>query len=164
MVLTGSYRRSLDDKLRLSIPKPLRLSLGFPQQTNLYIAPGTDRSLVIYTQETLEKLGSALDKLSPAAKQARAFARLFYSQVQTAEVDRQGRMRIPAELAVLAGIKTDVVVIGVRDRMELWDTTHWDDFLKQTQPLYDDLAESVLGECLGPPHQKFPPSTEQESS
>lgn len=152
MVLTGSYRRTLDDKLRLSIPKPLKLSLGFPQQTNLYIAPGTDRSLVIYTQATLEKLGNALDRLSPAAKEARAYARLFYSQVQAAEVDRQGRMRIPVELAQLAEIKSDVVLVGVRDRMELWNTTHWDQFLKQTQPMYDDLAESVLGECLGKPN------------
>jgi MraZ protein len=149
MMLTGNFRRSLDEKLRLSIPKPLRMSLGFPELTNLYIAPGTDKSLVIYTLETLEKLGTALEKLSPAGKQTRAFARLFYSQIQNAEVDRQGRMRVPSELAALAGIKSDVVVVGAGDRIELWDTTHWDSFLQKNQPIYDELAESVLGECLG---------------
>jgi MraZ protein len=150
MVLTGSYRRTLDDKKRLSIPKPIRENLGLPQQGNVYIAPGTDKALVIYTQETLDKLGQAMAKLSPAAKEARAFARLFYSQIQPAEVDRQGRMRIPGDLADLAGIQSEVVVIGVRDRLELWDAQTWQDFLSRTQPTYDELAERVLGECLGP--------------
>ena len=146
MLLTGSYRRSLDDKLRLAIPKQMRDALGIPSVSSLFIAPGTDKALVIYTAEVLEQLGSALSKLSPAAKETRAFSRLFYSQAQPAEVDRQGRLRIPPELAQFGGLLGDessqagattgseVVVLGVRDRIEIWEATRWDSFLRETQP------------------------------
>lgn len=149
MLLTGSYRRSLDDKSRLAIPKQLREALGFPEITSLFIAPGTDRALVIYTAEVLEQIGRTLGKLSPAAKETRDFSRLFYAQAQPADVDRQGRLRIPPELAKLSGITADVMVVGVRDRIELWDSVTWDTFLENTQPTYDDLAEMVFRDAPG---------------
>jgi len=144
MLLTGSYRRTLDEKSRLAIPKQLRDALGIPEISNLFIAPGTDRALVIYTAAVLEQIGRTLGKLSPAAKETRDFSRLFYAQAQPADVDRQGRLRIPPELAKLAGITADVVVVGVRDRIELWEATAWDAFLEKTQPTYDELAETVF--------------------
>ncbi len=145
MLLTGSYRRTLDEKLRLAIPKQLRDSIGFGElETNLFITPGTDRSLAIYTPPVLEALGASLAQNSPAAKETRHFSRLFYAQAQPAEIDRQGRLRIPPELALLASITSEVVVLGVRDHIELWDAAAWQEFLDATQPRYDELAESVL--------------------
>lgn len=163
MLLTGSYRRNLDGKLRLAIPKQLREALGFPEITSLFIAPGTDRALVIYTAEVLEQIGNMLSKLSPAAKETRAFSRLFYAQAQPADVDRQGRLRIPPELAKLAGFdipattessSAEVVVLGVRDRIEIWHAAAWDAFLAETQPSYDDLAETVFAEAQLETHTK----------
>lgn len=148
VLLTGSYRRNLDDKQRLAIPKQLRDALGFPENNTLFIAPGNDRALVIYTAEVLEQIGKSLSKLSPAARETRDFSRLFYAQAQPAEVDRQGRLRIPPELAKLSGLLNEVVVIGVRDRIELWDASAWDQFLAKTQPSYDDLAESVFRDAV----------------
>jgi len=147
MLLTGSYRRSLDDKLRFAIPKQLREQVGFPLQTSLFIGPGTDKSLVVYPLETMEKLGLAMDKLNPAARDARTFTRLFYSQAQPADVDRQGRLRVPNELATLAEITSEVVVLGVRDHIELWQPAQWDQFLASNRTVYDELAEAVLERC-----------------
>jgi MraZ protein len=113
----------------------------------LYIAPGTDRALELYTSTVLEQIGQSLSKLSQAAKDTRAFSRLLYAQAQPAEVDKQGRLRVPPELAKLAGITNEVMVIGVRDRMELWDPLAWEQFLAQNQSSYDQLAESVLGQA-----------------
>ncbi|MCA9131946.1 MAG: division/cell wall cluster transcriptional repressor MraZ [Planctomycetales bacterium] len=148
MLLTGNYRRTLDDKLRLAIPKQLRDVIGFPSTNSLFIAPGTDRALVIYTAQVLEQIGQSLSKLSPAARETRDFSRLFYAQAQPADIDRQGRLRIPPELAKLSGLLGEVVVIGVRDRIELWDAVTWDQFLSKTQPSYDDLAESVFRDVV----------------
>lgn len=143
MLLTGSYRRALDDKLRFAMPKQLRDALG-EQDQDLYMTPGTDQSLAIYTALGLQLLGENLASSSPAAKDTRAFSRLFYAQAQPAEVDGQGRMRVPPELAELAGLTDEVVVLGVRDHIEVWNPVAWEDFLAQTQPRYDELAESVL--------------------
>lgn len=145
MLLTGSYRRTLDEKLRLAIPKQLRDAIGFSELENsLFITPGTDKSLAIYTAPVLEALGENLAQNSPAAKDTRHFSRLFYAQAQPADVDRQGRLRIPPELAQLASITSEVIVLGVRDHIELWDAAAWMEFLTATQPRYDELAESVL--------------------
>lgn len=148
MLLTGSYRRTLDDKSRLAIPKQLRDALGETEGISLYIAPGSDRVLVLYTAQVLEQIGRALERVSPAAKETRDFSRLFYAQAQPADVDKQGRLRIPPELAKLAGIAAEVVVVGVRDRIELWDAAAWDGYLERTQPSYDQLAEAVFKEAM----------------
>ena len=145
MLFTGSYRRSLDEKLRLAIPKQLRDVLGDNEvRSELFITPGTDHSLAIYTEKVLEELGQRLAQSSPAAKDTRAFSRLFYAQAQPAEIDGQGRLRVPAELAKLASLTGEVVVLGVRDHIELWEAAAWDEFLSATQPSYDELAEKVL--------------------
>jgi MraZ protein len=144
MLLTGSYRRTLDDKFRLALPKQLREAFGFSDQTVLYLTPGTDGSLAIYTQEVLEDLGRRLATASPVAQETRSFSRLFYAQAQPAEIDRQGRLRIPPELAKWASLTTEVVLLGVRDHMELWDAATWDRFLSDNQPRYDRLAESAF--------------------
>lgn len=145
MLLTGSYRRTLDDKLRVSIPKQLREILG---ETNLFVTPGTDQALVVYTGLVLEQIGNALGKLSPAAKDARAFSRLFYAQAQPTEIDKQGRLRIPVDLAKLSSLSGEVVVVGLRDRLEIWDGSAWDSFLEGTRPSYDELAERVFEDAM----------------
>jgi MraZ protein len=144
MLFTGSYRRTLDEKLRLAMPKQLRDALSSDGTNELYITPGTDHSLAIYTGKVLEELGQRLAQSSPAAKDTRAFSRLFYAQAQPAEIDGQGRLRVPAELAKLARLTGEVVVLGVRDHIELWEAAAWDAFLTETQPSYDELAEKVL--------------------
>lgn len=143
-MLVGSYRRTLDDKMRVAIPKPLRDALNFPDRNELYLTPGTDRSLAIYTLEQLKVLGESLAKKSPAAQETRAFNRLFYAQTQVAEIDSQGRLRIPAEMAKLAVLEGEIVLLGVRDHIEIWALKAWESFLEQTQPAYDELAERAF--------------------
>lgn len=145
MLLTGTYRRSLDEKLRFAIPKQLREIL---KDQSLFVAPGTDKAIVVYPENVLEQVGQALSALSPAAKDAKTFARLFYSQAQRGEIDRQGRLRIPPELSALAKLESEVVIVGVRDRLEIWNAQSWDAFIQQSQPSYDELAERVFDEAL----------------
>ncbi len=149
MLLTGSYRRTLDEKMRLSLPKQLRQSLG---DSRLFLAPGTDRALALYAEEVLSQIGLALGRLSPAAKEARSFSRLFYAQAQPVEIDRQGRLRIPPELAKLSSIVDEVMIVGIRDRIEFWNASEWDAFFQNTQPSYDTLAERVFDDA----HQARP--------
>lgn len=152
MLLTGSYRRSLDEKQRLSLPKQIRDILGLPDRTRLYLTPGTDRSLGLYTEEGLEALGQRLAQSSPASRDVRAFSRLFYAQAQGVDPDRQGRIRVPQELAALASLGTEVMLLGVRDHLELWDLAAWEKFVAETQPQFDSIAVSAFG---GPAESGF---------
>jgi MraZ protein len=143
MLLTGTFVRSLDDKHRLAIPKRLRDVLGQPL-TSLVFAPGTDGSLAVYTAEAFSRLGEQLAKGSPTLPDVRTFARLFYAQAQSAEIDRQGRIRIPPELVRLASLGEEVVLLGVGDHLEIWDRHAWESYLEDKQPRYDEIAESAF--------------------
>ena len=97
MLLTGKFKRALDDKLRIAIPKRFRDGLAAGDQealTVLYIAPGTDGSLSLYTEETFSRLAGQLDQLPAADKGVRAFSRLFFSRAEGLDVDKQGRIRL----------------------------------------------------------------------
>jgi MraZ protein len=144
MLLTGTFSRSLDDKLRLAIPKRLRDALGCPQGGDLYVAPGTDGSLSIYTEGSFEQLAVRLGKSSPTGQQVRSFTRLFYAQAQRLEIDVQGRIRIPQELVSLAKLEKEVVLVGVQDHMELWSATRWSGYLAEKRPHFDEIAEAAF--------------------
>lgn len=144
MVLTGAFSRSIDSKQRIAIPKRLRDELAGPDGDALFIAPGTDGSLALYTAEVFGQLASRLTGASPAAEDVRAFSRLFYSQAQRVEFDSQGRIRIPAELARLAGLKKEAVLLGVFDRLEIWDRGRWEKYLVERQAEYDRIAEAAF--------------------
>ena len=145
MLLTGAYPRTLDEKHRLAIPKLLRDVMGHPQKSVVYIAPGTDGSLALYMEDALSQIGDQLAQSSPAGRDVRAFSRLFYAQAQPAEIDRQGRLRIPPELAQWAGLAKDVVLLGVRDHLELWSAARWESYLEEMQTRYDEIAEKAFG-------------------
>lgn len=145
MLLTGTFLRSLDEKLRLAIPKRLREAMDCAQGAPLYIAPGTDGSLAIYTEEAFRRLGERIEGVSPTEQHVRAFTRLFYARAQRVELDSQGRLRIPAELAQLGQLGSEVMLLGVQDHLELWAKERWDAYLIEKQAHYDEIAEAALG-------------------
>ena len=69
----------------------------------------------------------------------------------SAELDRQGRIRIPPELAALAELHKDVVLLGVQDHLELWSAQRWKEYLAEKQAQYDQIAENAVAqpECAG---------------
>ncbi len=161
MLLTGAYPRTLDEKHRLAIPKILRDAMDHPQSAVMYVAPGTDGSLALYTEEAFSRLADQLAQASPTGQEVRAFSRLFYAQAQPVEMDRQGRVRIPTELVQLAGLDKEVVLLGVRDHLELWSAHRWQEYLAEKQPHYDEIAERAFGgqstsRVVGPPAGRPP--------
>jgi len=145
MLLTGTFPRTIDDKQRLAMPKRLReVMTPESQEQVLIIAPGTDGSLALYTEESFSRLADQLAASPPTGQDVRAFSRLFFSQAERIELDGQGRIRIPPELASLAGLTKEVVLVGVRDHLELWDLQRWQDYVTQQQAQYDQLAERAF--------------------
>jgi MraZ protein len=144
MLLTGTFERSVDEKLRIAIPKRLRDALEPAEAKGVYVAPGTDGCLAIYTEAAFAKLADRLTQIPPTQQDVRAFSRLFYGQAQYTDIDGQGRMRIPAELAKLAGLQKEAVLVGVQDHMELWDKQRWEAYLAQKSQHYDEIAEAAF--------------------
>jgi MraZ protein len=143
MLLTGTFQRAIDEKQRIAIPKPFREALGSDVQV-LFVTPGTDGSLALYTEAVLAQLAERLAAASPNGQDVRAFGRLFYARTQAVELDRQGRVRIPPELAQLADLSSEAVLVGVQDHLELWDRTRWEAYVAEQQTRFDEIAESAF--------------------
>jgi MraZ protein len=144
MLLTGTYSRAVDEKLRVAIPKPLRDALGTTAKGVLYVAPGTDGSLALFTEDALADLAARLARSSPNAQDVRAFSRLFYARAQAVELDGQGRVRIPPELAQLSALGKEAVLVGVQTHLELWDRERWSQYVQEKQSQFDQIAEAAF--------------------
>ncbi len=142
MLLTGTHPRTLDDKKRMALPKRIREVLKDPD--TLYVTPGPDQSLWLYTQTGLEELSGKLDQTPATDAEARVFRRLYFAQTEAVDVDRNGRILIPDRLVQFAGLKHEVVLLGVRDHLELWDAGRWQGYLTQHAPRFDAVAESAF--------------------
>jgi MraZ protein len=148
-MLTGTFRRTVDEKHRIAVPKKLRTALhGDENGENakpLFVTPGTDGSLAIYSEVEFGKLAAKLSERSPTGKDVRAFSRLFYSRAQRVEMDSQGRIRLEPELVQLAKLEKDVVMVGVGNRIELWAEESWQAYEAKMQAQFDRLAEDAFG-------------------
>ncbi|MEZ6141395.1 MAG: division/cell wall cluster transcriptional repressor MraZ [Zavarzinella sp.] len=142
MLLTGTHPRTLDDKNRLTLPKRVREVMGEP--TILYVTPGPDKSLWIFTEAELEKLSQKLDELPATNAEAKLFRRLYFAQTETVDVDKTGRILVPERLNKFADLGKEVVLIGVRDHLELWHAGRWQAFNDENLDTFDQAAEQAF--------------------
>ena len=142
MLLTGTHPRTLDDKKRLVLPRRVREQLEDP--ATLFVTPGPDQCLWLYTQAGLEQLAAKLDPAPATDAEARVFRRLYFAQTEGVDMDRTGRILIPERLVQFAGLRHEVVLIGVRDHLELWDAQRWQRYLAENAPRFDAVAEGAF--------------------
>jgi MraZ protein len=144
MLLTGTYGRTLDEKHRFSIPKPLRDAMKECADSPMFLTPGTDGSLALYPEGVLLEIGGRLGAHSPNETDVRAFSRLFYAQAHRVDLDRQGRIRLPLELVRWANIQREIMVLGVHDHLEVWERNRWEGYLDSNQLRFDEIAEQAF--------------------
>ena len=139
-MLLGEYEHTLDDKNRITLPAKFRASFA----AGVVVTRGMDGCLYAYRLEDWDKLvDSRLAGLDPLSQEGRRMHRFFFSGAAEAELDKQGRVMIPAALIEHAGLGRNVVVAGVRDRLELWDGAAWRKEMKEVEGSAEDVAERL---------------------
>lgn len=138
--LTGTYERILDDKFRFAIPKPLRRQFSQEEELTLFVVPGYEQSLSLYSREGFGALTERLNERATNGAESRNFFRLMCSRADEVAVDRQGRIRIPERLVAHASLKHDLVLLGVLDHAEIWDKELWKEFEATKSSQYDRLG------------------------
>jgi len=144
MPLTGTFERILDEKQRLALPKPMRDDLTSGEVGSLYAAPGNDRCVALYSHQSFQQLADRLTELSSARSEIRNYQRMFYSQAEAVECDKQGRIRLPARLVTFAGLSSQIVLVGVRDHAEIWEKTRWEELIQQHANDFDQLTQVAM--------------------
>ena len=121
MPLTGTFERTIDEKLRLAVPKPFKDIFQVKGTDELFLAPGNEGCLAIYSTEGFDRFARRLANVSPGRANVRNFLRLFYARAERVVLDKQTRIRIPERLMKHAGLQHEVVLLGVNDHAEIWD-------------------------------------------
>jgi len=138
-MLLGEHEHALDDKNRLTLPARLRDQLG----DRVVVTRGLDGCLYVYAAAEWAKLAERVGALDPLSREARTMQRFFFASGLDAELDKQGRVVIPANLLESAGIGREVTVAGIYDHLEIWDRAAWRDQRQTVEGSAEDVAERL---------------------
>lgn len=138
-MLLGEHDHSLDDKNRLTLPAKLREELG----DGVVVSRGMDGCLYAHAAADWDELAARIRSLDPLSRESRMMRRHFFSGAVRADLDKQGRMVLPAALLESAGIEREVTVAGVYDHLEIWDRAKWREHLREVEGSAEDVAERL---------------------
>ena len=117
-MFTGSYYNTIDSKGRALIPVKFRYSLG----ERVRLVRGVDACLYVFTQETWAAFEQKyINNLDLTDENARELQRFLLGGEHELEVDKVGRINLPKDSALYAGLDKEVAFVGCGDRVELWD-------------------------------------------
>jgi len=140
----GQYSHHLEEKGRISIPKKFRASLD----SGAVISQGLDGCLFLYPKAAWEALVDKISHLPLTRSDARNFIRNLSFSASEAEIDSLGRILIPDYLRTHAGLKTDCVVAGAVDRVEIWDSHRFTEYTAHINSQAEAIAEKLAAEGI----------------
>ena len=135
----GEYNHTVDAKGRLIVPSKFREQLG----DEFVVTKGLDGCLFVYENTEWKALEEKLHALPLTNANARKISRFFLAGATTCEVDKQGRILLPAVLRDFAKIEKDAVLVGVGSRIEIWSRDVWNQ--SNTYDDMDEIAENMEG-------------------
>ncbi|MGM0897627.1 MAG: division/cell wall cluster transcriptional repressor MraZ [Bacillota bacterium] len=135
----GEFQHNVDAKGRLIVPAKYRELLG----DQFVITRGLDQCLFGYPMNEWNKIEEKLKDMPVTKKDARAFTRFFFSGAQEVELDKQGRVNIPANLLSYAKIEKECVILGVSNRFEIWAKDAWDTYFEESEESFNEIAENL---------------------
>ncbi len=138
-MLIGEYTHTIDDKNRVSLPAKFRQEMG----KKIVVTPGLDNCLFVFTLKEWERISGKLSESSMLQADTRSFNRFLFGGAVEVDVDSIGRILVPDFLRDRAALKSKVVVIGVQNRVEIWNDKSWSDYKKIVEKQADALAEKL---------------------
>ena len=139
-VLVGEYDFTLDAKNRIAVPARLRSAFA----EGIYVTRGHERCLAAYAPDGFERyLEEQTRDASPLSSKRRALQRFAAASAVHQELDRQGRITLPARHLEYAGITREATIIGVQDHIEIWDRVAWAEYLSHLEEEADATADEL---------------------
>lgn len=140
-MLIGEYIHTIDDKKRLSLPVKFRKEMG----KKIIVTAGLDNCLFAFTLAQWKKISDKLSEANMLKADNRSFNRYMFGSAIEADIDSIGRILVPDFLVERAGLKGKVAVIGVQDRIEIWNEESWKAYKSVVEKEADQLAEKLGG-------------------
>jgi MraZ protein len=145
-VFKGTYHLRIDPKGRVPVPAAFRRGLklkGADAAGPALVVTRLDECLAAYPTRQWSSVADQLQQLPVFSRQVKALSRVLASHAVDCELDSQGRILLPAHLRRAAGLESEVVIVGVLERFELWAPDRWEAFLRDAEHLLDDVTLDV---------------------
>jgi MraZ protein len=140
-MLIGEFRHNTDEKGRLQVPSKWRSKLA----EGAVITKGFDGSLTCYPLSVWQTIAEKLTTLPQSQPEARAYVRQTLAGAMDVEMDKLGRVLLPAYLREFAGIKRGVVMAGLHDHIEIWEEKAWERYLTSVDSNTPEFGETLRG-------------------
>ena len=140
----GEYEHTIDRKGRLIVPAKFRQALKEHDITSLFLTRGLDGCLFLFPESEWRMVESRFKQIPFTKAEGRKFNRMFFSGAAEVTIDTLGRILVPKALKEFAGIKADVMVVGVSSRMEVWSQERWQAFYETSKQSFEEVAERVM--------------------
>ncbi len=135
----GEYSHSIDTKKRLALPSKFRKELG----KTVVVTRGLDKCLFVYPMAAWKELAEKLGTMPIGESGTRSFVRLMLAGATDVSGDAQGRILIPDYLKEYAGLKKEVIVAGLFNKLEIWDEKSWSKYKELAEKNTDEIAENL---------------------
>ncbi|MFC1667175.1 division/cell wall cluster transcriptional repressor MraZ [Candidatus Omnitrophota bacterium] len=140
----GEFEHTLDRKGRLIIPSKFREALKEHYVERFFITRGLDKCLFMFTEDEWRSQEQKFKSMSFTKSEYRRFNRLYFSGACELVPDKQGRILVPPYLKEYGGIKRDVYIIGISNRIEIWSRDYWKDYYSVSKESYEEVAEKLI--------------------
>lgn len=140
----GEYNHTIDRKGRLIMPARFRDICKEQGIEKFFITRGLDKCIFMFTEEEWRSQEQKFKAMPFTKQESRNFNRMFFSGAVDVAPDRQGRFIVPQYLKDYASIKRDVIIIGISNRIEIWNLTTWKEFYNQSSSSFEQIAENLI--------------------
>ena len=154
--LSGEYDCKLDPKGRLVLPAKVKAALPDAYANQLVLVRGFEPCLTLYPRAAWEVILAKVTALDEFNEEYRQFQRNFLRGMTEIELDSIGRFGLPSTMRRYAGIEKDAVVVGLGNRLELWDPTRYESFLIKDMGTLSSMAQKFLSTPLDQPGAPAP--------
>lgn len=147
---TSEYESKLDAKGRLVLPARVKAQLpaspsGGPEgDSELVLRKGFERCLILYPMVEFKKVFSKISGLSEFNEEYRTLQRNFFSGTATVELDGNGRFLLPKNMLTYAQLEKDVMLVGMGNKVEIWNPTLYEKHLIADPSELSKLAQKYL--------------------
>jgi len=140
-MLIGQYEHTIDAKKRLALPAKFRGELG----DKIIITRGIEGCLAVYTEAEWKIMSDKISTLTISQAEARSFTRMILAGAMEVSLDKLGRILVPDYLKNYAGLKKNVVICGLSNRLEIWDSEKWETYKQEAEKGVDEIVSKLGG-------------------
>src|SRR5690349_6542022 len=131
-MFSGTFKPKLDDKGRLVLPAKFREAMG----DGLVITRGQERSIDVRTKADFDRFAEKFQNASQTDGRLRAYGRMLFALASEQVPDKQGRITVTPELREYSSLSRECVVIGIYDRIEIWEPSAWQRYTAEQEAAF----------------------------